>query len=68
MIRGYELTPASVLAPYNYTQLVWLTVLGYVVFSSLPDSWTILGSLIVVGSGLYVFYLEGVRRKSVNLP
>lgn len=58
LIRGHRLAPASVLAPFIYTQLVWTTTLGFLVFGDVPHRWTIAGGLIVVGSGLYLLYRE----------
>ena len=58
LIRGHRLAPASALAPFIYTQLVWTTTLGYLVFGDVPHRWTIVGGLIVVGSGLYLLYRE----------
>jgi len=58
LIRGHRLAPASVLAPFIYTQLVWTTALGFLVFGDVPHHWTIAGGLIVVGSGLYLLYRE----------
>jgi len=58
LIRGHRLAPASVLAPFIYTQLVWTTTLGFLVFGDVPHHWTIAGGLIVVGSGLYLLYRE----------
>jgi drug/metabolite transporter (DMT)-like permease len=58
LIRGHRLAPASVLAPFIYTQLVWTTTLGFLVFGDVPHRWTIVGGLIVVGSGLYLLYRE----------
>ncbi len=60
LIRGHRLAPASVLAPFIYTQMVWTTTLGYLVFGDIPHRWTIVGGLIVVSSGLY---LLGRERK-----
>jgi drug/metabolite transporter (DMT)-like permease len=48
------------LAPFTYTQLLWATGLGYLLFGDLPDRWTVTGGLVIVGSGLYVFYRESV--------
>ena len=45
-------------SPFRYTTLIWAIILGYVVFGDIPDSWTIMGSLIIVGSGVYTFYRE----------
>ena len=58
LIAGHKLAPASVLAPFIYTQLVWVTIFGYFVFDSLPNSWTIAGAAVVIGSGLYLLYRE----------
>jgi drug/metabolite transporter (DMT)-like permease len=51
-----------VLAPFIYGQLVWMIVLGYLLFGDLPDRWTLIGSGIVVASGLYLLYRERARR------
>jgi drug/metabolite transporter (DMT)-like permease len=61
IINAFRRAPASVLAPFTFTQLVWATGLGYLVFGDLPDGATLLGALVIVASGLYVFYRE--RRR-----
>jgi drug/metabolite transporter (DMT)-like permease len=58
LIVGHRLAPASVLAPFIYTQLVWTTTLGFLVFGDVPHRWTIVGGLIVVSSGLYLLNRE----------
>jgi drug/metabolite transporter (DMT)-like permease len=58
LILGHRLAQASTLAPFIYTQIVWTTTLGFLVFSDLPNRWTILGGLIVVASGLYLLNRE----------
>jgi drug/metabolite transporter (DMT)-like permease len=58
LIRGHRLAPASTLAPFIYTQLVWTTTLGFLVFGNVPQRWTIVGGLIVVASGLYLLNRE----------
>jgi drug/metabolite transporter (DMT)-like permease len=58
LIVGHRLAPPSVLAPFIYTQLVWATTLGYVVFADVPNRWTLAGATIVVGSGLYILARE----------
>jgi drug/metabolite transporter (DMT)-like permease len=54
MIKAYKLAPASLLAPFDYTTLIWATILGFVVFADLPDAWTVMGALIIMSSGLYL--------------
>jgi drug/metabolite transporter (DMT)-like permease len=59
MIKAYEIAPASLLAPFDYTTLIWATILGFIAFGDLPDTWTVLGALIIMSSGLYL-----IRRES----
>ncbi len=59
MIKAYEIAPASLLAPFDYTALIWATLLGFVMFGDLPDTWTVLGAVIIMSSGLYL-----IRRES----
>jgi drug/metabolite transporter (DMT)-like permease len=56
MIKALDHAEAGAVQPYNYTLLVWATVLGVVVFGDFPDGWTILGAAIVVASGLYTWH------------
>jgi len=60
--------PASVLAPFNYSQLVWSVLIGYVVFMETPDTMTLLGAGIIVGAGLYVWHRERVRALPADAP
>lgn len=58
LIKALEAAPASTLQPFNYTLLVFATIIGYLIFDTLPDVWTVIGAGIVVGSGLYTFLRE----------
>jgi drug/metabolite transporter (DMT)-like permease len=58
LICGHRLAPASTLAPFIYTQMVWTTTLGFLVFGQVPQRWTIIGGLVVVSSGLYLLNRE----------
>jgi len=58
MILGYSRRPASVLAPLSYTQMVWSTISGLVIFGAIPGLSTWIGGAIVVASGLYVLRRE----------
>jgi drug/metabolite transporter (DMT)-like permease len=48
----------SFIAPFRYTSLLWAIVLGYLMFGDVPDMAMIVGSIIIVGSGLYALYRE----------
>jgi len=58
MIKAFEKAPASLLAPFNYTSLIWATFLGFFLFGDLPDAWTIFGAIIIISSGLYLVQRE----------
>ena len=62
IILAHRIAPASLLAPFFYCQLLWVTALGYLVFGNLPDVWTITGAGIIILSGLYTAHRERVRR------
>ena len=67
-ILAFRLAPASVLAPFQYLEILGATLLGALVFDDLPDELTGLGIVIIVGSGLYVFHREqktGVRSSQI---
>jgi drug/metabolite transporter (DMT)-like permease len=63
LIAGHRWAPASALAPFMYTQLVWVVALGFIVFRNVPNGWTLAGAAIVIASGLYLFHRERVRGK-----
>jgi drug/metabolite transporter (DMT)-like permease len=66
LIAGHRLAPASVLSPFVYTQLIWVVILGYLVFDHVPNTWTMAGAAMVVGSGLYLLYRERRVGKSAT--
>lgn len=58
VVKATELAPASVLAPFAYTEFIGATLLGWIFFNDIPSLTTWLGTLIIVASGLYVFVRE----------
>ena len=52
IIRAFSETPASIISPLLYSQLVWATLLGWQIFGQFPDLLTLLGMLIIGGSSL----------------
>jgi drug/metabolite transporter (DMT)-like permease len=69
MLLAYRNAPASLLAPFNYVQLIWSTASGWMVFGTLPDEMTLLGAAIITASGLYTIHRERIRareRAAVN--
>jgi drug/metabolite transporter (DMT)-like permease len=64
LIQAHRLAPASALAPFMYTQIVWMILVGYAFFGDVPDLWTLVGAAIVVASGLFVFAGEARPQKA----
>lgn len=71
LILAHRRAPASIVAPFIYTEIVWMIALGALLFGQWPDGWTLAGAAIVIGSGLYLLYRETVRareRRSAGSP
>jgi drug/metabolite transporter (DMT)-like permease len=64
LIAGLMRGAASLLAPFTYSQIVWSTLLGYLIFGALPTVWTWSGAALIVASGVYIAHRERVRRAS----
>jgi drug/metabolite transporter (DMT)-like permease len=54
LICAFSIAPASVLAPFTYAQIVAATVFGSLIFDDVPDRWTLIGTAVVILSGIYV--------------
>ena len=63
LIRALVIAPASLIAPFTYSQIVWALIAGYLVFGDVPDVWMLIGCTVIVASGLFVFYREAVLGK-----
>jgi len=68
LIQAHRMAPASALAPFVYTQIVWMILVGYLAFGDLPDHWTLIGAAIVVACGLFVFAREKLAGKESEVP
>ena len=58
MSFAYRVAPVGVLAPFDYTALLWAALWGWVIWADLPDAWTIAGACVVAASGLYIIHRE----------
>src|SRR5207344_884416 len=57
--------PISALTPFTYLQLVFATLIGWVVFKQFPDAWTLAGMAVIAGTGLLITLQE--RRRTLNV-
>lgn len=62
-VRALEIAQAVVVAPTQYTLIIWSTLYGYLVFGQYPDRWTALGTAIIVATGLYTMNRERRRKR-----
>lgn len=63
MIQAFAHAEASLLAPFNYSKLIWATILGYLVFGDAPGFDTVIGGVVIAAAGLYV-----LSRKNRQAP
>lgn len=63
LIRAYELAEAGVLQPFAYTQLVWVSILGVVIFDERVGANVVIGVAVIVGAGLFTLWRERVRSR-----
>ena len=62
LIRAFSEGEAAMLAPYSYVGLAFAAFWGLTFFAEVPDLWTVLGSLVIAGAGIYVWYRETQAR------
>lgn len=63
LILAHKHAQASLLAPFNYMQLLGSVIIARLVFNETPDKWTLTGGAVIIASGLYVLYREQVRKR-----
>ena len=59
--RAFSYAPANLIAPLNYTQMIGSVVVGYLMFAEIPDSYTWIGSAVIIAAGLLVGW-QGRRK------
>ena len=68
IIRSFSMTEAGIVAPFAYLGIIFATGWGIVLFDTWPDRWTIIGALVIVGAGLYVWHRETMAAKGTAPP
>lgn len=60
LTQAYRIAEANVIAPFEYTSIVWVVLLAYLIWGEVPEPFTIVGGLLIVAAGIYV--LRAARR------
>ena len=68
LIAGFQRAPASMLAPFSYSTMIWAVVLGLAIFGTFPDMATWIGTAVIVVSGLYIWHRERVLYRPPTVP
>ena len=66
--RSLKLAPTSVVAPYQYSFILWAVILGYLVFGDVPTVPLLIGAAIIVAAGLFLFWHERAAIGDESLP
>jgi drug/metabolite transporter (DMT)-like permease len=65
MTEAYRRGETTLIAPFEYSGILWTTLLGVLVWGEVPDGWDLAGFAVLVGAGLYIWHREvklGVKR------
>jgi drug/metabolite transporter (DMT)-like permease len=66
VVRAFRMAPLSLLAPFQYFEIISATVLGYALFGDFPSFSKWIGILIIVASGLFIIWRERVQARSLK--
>jgi S-adenosylmethionine uptake transporter len=66
LTRALAMTPTAVLAPFQYTALLWAAIMGWIVWRDAPTAPIVLGNCIIIGSGLFALYRD--RASAIPQP
>jgi drug/metabolite transporter (DMT)-like permease len=61
---AFRIAQTATVAPFLYTEMIWGILFGYLIFSDIPDIWMLIGTAIIIASGLYLIFNEGQRLKA----
>lgn len=68
IILAYRAAPAGVVAPSQYSQIIWATIFGMAFFGEQPDGWVAVGASVIIASGVFVVWRESRSNASANTP
>ena len=66
LMGAYRVADPAVISPYEYSLLIWMVLLGYLVWGDVPSFNIAIGMVLIVGAGIYMFYRERIKSESVD--
>ena len=66
LMGAYRVADPAVISPYEYSLLIWMILLGYLVWGDVPSFNIAIGMVLIVGAGIYIFYRERIISESVD--
>ena len=66
LLGAYRVADPAVISPYEYTLLPWMILWGYIFWREVPSLYDLIGMLLIVGAGLYIYYREQIRNQNIE--
>jgi drug/metabolite transporter (DMT)-like permease len=66
MNSAITIAPSAIVAPYQYTSIVWAIILGYLIWDDFPETQALVGAALIIGSGLFVLYREQKKKENTT--
>ena len=67
-IAAYRRAQAAIVGTMQYSQIIWASIFGAVIFHEKSDVWTLVGTVIIIASGIYIVLREGTPAVSNTKP
>lgn len=68
VISAYRKAEAVIVAPMQYSQMIWAVIYGFLLFGETPDQMTLIGAGVIIASGIYIVLREGRAKASTHSP
>ena len=65
LMGAYRVADPAVISPYEYSLLIWMILLGYLVWGDVPSFNIAIGMVLIVGAGIYIFDRERIKSESI---
>jgi drug/metabolite transporter (DMT)-like permease len=62
--QAFRLGEAAVVAPFDYTALIWASLLGWLLWGEIPGLWTYAGAAVIIASGIYIVLRETGKARA----